>query len=64
MEQTLNLVSESLNSTSTTIYHLSIALLMVSHQKIGVTRINQKIDLIATTMSYNAYQLNAQATIT
>jgi hypothetical protein len=37
---------------------------MVSHQKIGVTRINQKVDLIAATVSYNTYQLNAQPTIT
>jgi hypothetical protein len=32
--------------------------------KIGLTRINRKVDLIATTVSYNAYQLNAQPTIT
>jgi hypothetical protein len=27
---------------------------------IGLSRINQKIDLIATTVSYNSYKLNAQ----
>jgi hypothetical protein len=34
-EQTLNLVSESFHSTSTAIYHLSIALVTISHQGIG-----------------------------
>jgi DNA-binding CsgD family transcriptional regulator len=34
-EQTLNLMSESLHSTSTVAYHLSIALLTVSHHKMG-----------------------------
>jgi hypothetical protein len=44
-EQTLNLTSGSLYSTSTITYHLSITLLMVNHHKMGVTRINQKINL-------------------
>jgi hypothetical protein len=56
-EQILNLASGSLNSTSTTIYHLSIALLTVSHQEIGLTRINRKVNLNATTVAYNFYKL-------
>jgi hypothetical protein len=63
-EQTLNFASGSLHSTSTVTYHLSIALLMISHQEIGLTRINQKVDPIAITMLYNAYPRNAQPTIT
>jgi hypothetical protein len=60
-EQALNLVSGSLHSTSTVTYHLSIALLMVSHHKMGVTRINRKEDLNVSTVSSNYYKLNAQA---
>jgi hypothetical protein len=60
-EHTLNLVSGSLHSTSTVTYHLSIALLMVSHHKMGVTRINRKEDLNVSTVSSNYYKLNAQA---
>jgi hypothetical protein len=41
-------------------YHLSIALLMVSHKVIGLTRIDRKVDLHATTTPYNSYKLNAQ----
>jgi hypothetical protein len=62
-EQALNLVSGSLHSTSTVIYHLSIALLMVSHHKMGVIRINRKIDLNATRVSSSFYRLNAQSKI-
>jgi hypothetical protein len=53
-EQTLNLLSESIHSTSTVTYHLSIALLI---------RINRKVNLNVTTMPYNSYRLNAQARI-
>jgi hypothetical protein len=35
-------MSGSLHSTSTTTYHLSIALLTVSHQEIGLTRVIRK----------------------
>jgi hypothetical protein len=35
-------------------------MLMVNYQVIELTRINRKIDLIAITVSYNCYQLNAQ----
>jgi hypothetical protein len=62
-EQTLNLVSGSLHSTSTVTYHLSIALLMISHHKMGVTRINQKVGLNATRVSTSSYRLNAQSNI-
>jgi hypothetical protein len=61
-KQTLNLVSGILHSTCMVVYHLSIALLTISHQKIGVRRINWKVDSSATTVSYNSYQLNAQST--
>jgi hypothetical protein len=37
---------------------------MVNHQVIGLIRINKKVDIIATTVSYNFYQLNAQSTRT
>jgi hypothetical protein len=60
-EQTLNLTSGGLHSTSTAIYYLSIALLTVSHQEIGLTRINRKVNLNATTVPYNSYELNAQS---
>jgi hypothetical protein len=49
--------------TSTVIYHLSITLLTVSHHKMGVTRINRKVDLNATRVSNNSYRLNAQSKI-
>jgi hypothetical protein len=62
-EQTLNLVSGSLHSTSTVTYHLSIAQLMISHHKMGVTRINQKVGLNATRVSTSSYRLNAQSNI-
>jgi hypothetical protein len=54
-------MSESLHSTSTTIYHLSIALLTVSDKEIGLTRINIKVNLNATTVPSNSYKLNAQS---
>jgi hypothetical protein len=57
-EQALNLMSESLHSTSTVTYHVSIALLMVSHHKMGVTRIKQKEDLNVSTVASNSYKLN------
>jgi hypothetical protein len=60
-EKTLNLVSGSLHSTSTAIYHLSIALLMVTHQEIGSIRMNKKVNLNATTVTYNSYKLNTQS---
>jgi hypothetical protein len=53
----------SLHLTSTVIYHLSITLLTVSHHKMGVTRINRKVDLNATRVSNNSYRLNAQSKI-
>jgi hypothetical protein len=62
-KQNLNLVNGRLHSTSTIIYHLSIALLMVSYHKMGVTRINQKVDLNATRVSTGSYRLNAQSKI-
>jgi hypothetical protein len=62
-EQTLNLVSVSLQSTSIIIYHISIALLTVSQHKMGVTRINQKVDLNATRVSTSSYRLSAQSKI-
>jgi hypothetical protein len=62
-EQTLNLMSGSLHSTSTIIYHLSIALLMVSHHKMGVTRIKRKINLNANRVSTSSYRPNAQSKI-
>jgi hypothetical protein len=49
--------------TSTITYHLSIALLTVSHHKKGVTRINWKVSLNATRVSTNFYRLNAQSNI-
>jgi hypothetical protein len=60
-EQTVNFMNESLHSTSTTIYHLSIALLTVSDKEIGLTRINIKVNLNATTVPSNSYKLNAQS---
>jgi hypothetical protein len=63
-KQTLNFVSGSLHLISTAVYHLNIALLTVSHQNLGVTRINWKVDYSATMVSYNSYQLNAQSTKT
>jgi hypothetical protein len=60
-EQTLNLVSGSLHLTSTATYHLSIALLTLSHKGIGLTRINRNVNLNATTVPYNSYRLNAQS---
>jgi hypothetical protein len=60
-EQTLNLVSGSLHSTSTATYHLSITLLMLSHTEIGLTRINRKVNLNATMVPYNSYRFNAQS---
>jgi hypothetical protein len=60
-EQTLNLTSVRLHSTSTVIYHLSIALLMVSYQEIGLTRINRNANLNTTTVSYNSYKFIAQS---
>jgi hypothetical protein len=62
-EQTLNLMSGNLHSTSTIIYHLSIALLMVSHHKMGVTRIKRKINLNANRVSTSSYRPNAQSKI-
>jgi hypothetical protein len=62
-EQTLNLTSGSLHLTSTIIYHLSIALLTVSHHKMGVTRINRKVDLNATRVSTSSYRVSAQSKI-
>jgi hypothetical protein len=62
-EQALNLASGSLHLTSIIIYHLSIALLMVSHHNMGVTRINRKVGLNATRVSTNSYRLNAQSNI-
>jgi hypothetical protein len=59
-EQALNLMSERLHSTSTVTYHLSIALLTVSHDKMGVTRITRKEDLNVSTVSSNSYKLNVQ----
>jgi hypothetical protein len=56
-------MSESLHSIFTAIYHLSIALLTVSHKEIGLTRINRKVNLNATTVPYNSYTLNAQIII-
>jgi hypothetical protein len=60
-EQALNLASGSLHLTSTVTCHLSIALLMVSHHKMGVTRIKWKEDLNVSTVSSNSYKLNAPA---
>jgi hypothetical protein len=57
-KQAINLASGSLQLTSTVTYHLSIALLMVRHHKMGVTRINQKEDLNVSTVSSNSYKLN------
>jgi hypothetical protein len=62
-EQTLILMSGTLQLTSTISYHLSIALLMVSHKDIRLTRINQKVDLNETTVPHNPYKLNAQSRI-
>jgi hypothetical protein len=52
-------MSESLHPTSTVTYHVSIALLMVSHHKMRVTRIKQKEDLNVSTVASNSYKLNA-----
>jgi hypothetical protein len=60
-EQIINLTSGSIHSTSIVTYNLSIALLMVSHHKIGVTRINWKVSLNATRVSISSYILNAQS---
>jgi hypothetical protein len=60
-EQTLNLASGSLHSTTTATYHLSISLLMLSDKEIGLTKINRKVNLNATTVPYNSYILNAQS---
>jgi hypothetical protein len=49
--------------TSIVIYHLSIALLTVSYHKMGVTRINRKVDLNAIRVSTSSYRLNAQSKI-
>jgi hypothetical protein len=59
-KQALNLVSGSLHSTSTVTCHLSIALLTVSHHKMGVSRINRMDDLNVSTVSSNSYKLNVQ----
>jgi hypothetical protein len=59
-EQILTLTSGIHHSTSIVTYHLSIALLMVSHKIIGMTRIDRKVNLHATTAPYNSYKLNAQ----
>jgi hypothetical protein len=61
--QTINLASESLHSTSIVTYHLSIALLTVSHHKIWVTRINRKVGLDVTRVSTSSYRLNVQSDI-
>jgi hypothetical protein len=63
-EQILNLTSGSLHSIFTATYHLSIALLMVSHQEIGLTMAIRKVTHNASTLLYNTYQLNAQPAIT
>jgi hypothetical protein len=62
-EQALNLMSESLHSTSVVIYHLSIALVTVSHHKMGVIRINRKVNPNGTRVSISSYKLNAQSNI-
>jgi hypothetical protein len=59
-EQTLNLTSESMHLTFIATYHLSITLLTVSHQKIGLTRVIKKVTHNASTTLYNSYKLNAQ----
>jgi hypothetical protein len=59
-EQALILMSGIHHSTSTIIYHLSIALLTVSQKVIELTRMDRKVDLNATTVPYNFYKLNAQ----
>jgi hypothetical protein len=38
--------------------------LMILHQVIGLTRLNKKVDLNATTTPYNSYKLNAHSTRT
>jgi hypothetical protein len=40
-----------------------MALLTVSHHKMGVTRINRKVGLNATRVSTSSYRLNAQSNI-
>jgi hypothetical protein len=60
-EQALNLASGSLHLTSTVTYHLSIALLTISHHKMGITRINRKVGLNATRVSISSYRLNAHS---
>jgi hypothetical protein len=59
-DQTLNLTSGSLHSTSIATYHLSIVLLMVSHQEIGLTRVIRNVTHNASTAPYNSYKHNAQ----
>jgi hypothetical protein len=56
-------MSGSLHLTSIVIYHLSIALLTVSYHKMGVTRINRKVDLNAIRVSTSSYRRNAQSKI-
>jgi hypothetical protein len=63
-EQTLNLMSGSLHSTSTATYYLSIVLLMVNHQEIGLIRVIRKVAHNVTRLSSNSYRLNAQSSKT
>jgi hypothetical protein len=63
-EQTLNLMSESLHSTSIATYHLNIALLTITHQEIGLTRVIRKVAPNATRLLSNSYRLNAQSSKT
>jgi hypothetical protein len=56
-------MSGNLHSTSTIIYHLRIALRTVTHHKMGVTRINQKVDVNTTRVSTSSYRHNAQSNI-
>jgi hypothetical protein len=60
-DQTLNLMSWSLHSTSTVSYHLSIAWANDVPPRIGLTRINMKVIFNVTTIPYNSYKLNAQS---
>jgi hypothetical protein len=53
-------MSGSLHLTCTTTYHLSIALLMVSHQEIGLTRVIRNVTHNASTTPYNSYKHNAK----
>jgi hypothetical protein len=34
---------------------------MVNHHRIGLTRINMKVNLTVTTLPHNSYELNAQS---